>query len=71
MAERTTLEDKVDKIASDLDFIKGQWSAIPPAELVRLGQRVAASEARIYSISGIISLVIAGIFSFFFKGGST
>jgi hypothetical protein len=69
VAEDKHIEGKIDKMAEDIAFLKGQWTAIPPAELVKLAQRVAASEARIYSISGIISLVIAGVFSFFFKGG--
>lgn len=64
------LEDKIDQMAADIAFLKGQWSAIPPADLVKLGQRIAASEARILSISGFLSLLIAGFVSFFFKGGS-
>lgn len=68
MSEQT-LEQKVDLLREDMAFLKGQWAAIPPAELVKLAQRVAASEARIYTISGVISLVMAGIFSFFFKHG--
>jgi hypothetical protein len=68
MAE-TSLEQKVDEMREDIAFLKGQWSAIPPSDLVKLSQTVAANNATIYSISGIVSLVVAGVFSFFFRGG--
>jgi len=64
-----SLDEKVDAMREDIAFLKGQWSAIPPADLVKLGQRIAASEARILSVSGFLSLLIAGFVSFFFKGG--
>jgi len=62
------LEDKVDKMAEDIAFLKGQWAVIPPSDLVKLAARQSASEARIYGLSGIVSMIVAGVFSFFFKG---
>lgn len=66
-----SLEEKVDAMREDIAYLKGQWTAITPQDLVKLSERVAHADGRAIGISGIIGAIAAGFVSFFFRGHGT
>lgn len=65
------IEHKIDQIAADVAFLKGQFSVISPQDIVNLKAKVHRVEERVYGISAVVGAIVSGITAWFVRGGNS
>jgi len=67
-AETAELREKMDATLASLHRLEGQLSVVSPRDVIALKEDFASVKTRVYSISGLISLIGSGIVTWLFGG---